>query len=93
MCDAPKRLQQMLLALQRYDLKVLFRKGSELYVADTLSRAYLTGPVLPRDGFDEQFEQIHAAEHVCNVSDERMRQVLEHILSADLNISYPNWLA
>ena len=38
----------------------------------------MTGPVFPRDGFEEQFEQIHAAEHVCNVSDERMRQVLEH---------------
>ena len=76
MCDAPRRFQRMLFALQRYDLKVLFRKGSELYVADTLSRAYLTGPVLPRDCLEEQFEQIHAAEHVCNVSDERMRQVL-----------------
>ena len=35
----PKRLQRMLLALQSCDLKVSYGKGSELYVADTLSGA------------------------------------------------------
>ena len=31
----------MLLRLQRYNLKVVYTKGSELYIADTLSRASL----------------------------------------------------
>ena len=35
------RLQKMLLRLQWYDLEVRYRKGSEMTVADTLSRAYL----------------------------------------------------
>lgn len=37
--DTPKRLQAMLLALQRYNLKLKYTKGSEMYIADFLSRA------------------------------------------------------
>ena len=36
---APKRLQKMLLKLQRYSFTVTYRKGSTMYLADTLSRA------------------------------------------------------
>ena len=38
---APMRLQRMLLNLQWYDLIVKYRKGKEMYLPDTLSRAYL----------------------------------------------------
>ena len=38
--SAPKRLQRMILRLQRYDLDVQYKKGSELHLADTLSRHY-----------------------------------------------------
>ena len=38
---APSRLQRMLLRLQKYSLKLSYKKGSEMYLADTLSRAYL----------------------------------------------------
>ena len=40
---APKRLQRMLLRLQRYNLEVTYVRGSEMYIADTLSRAYIPG--------------------------------------------------
>ena len=39
--SSPKRLQQMLLRLQRYDLEIVYKKGAEMYMADTLSRTYL----------------------------------------------------
>ena len=39
---APKRLQQMLLRLQKYDLDIRFKPGKHMYLADTLSRASLT---------------------------------------------------
>ncbi|KAL5020892.1 hypothetical protein ScPMuIL_000047 [Solemya velum] len=39
--SAPKRLQRMLLRLQRYRLEVKYKKGTEMYIADMLSRAYL----------------------------------------------------
>ncbi len=45
----PPRLQRMLMSLQLYDLHVSYKPGKELYIADTLSRAYLkeqTEPLL-----------------------------------------------
>ena len=38
--SAPKRLQRMLLRLQKFDLQVSYKKGTEMYLADTLTRAY-----------------------------------------------------
>ena len=39
--SAPMRLQKMLLKLQWYNLKVRYRKGTEMTAPDALSRAYL----------------------------------------------------
>lgn len=39
---APRRLQKMMLQLQRYKIHVVYKKGSTLHVADTLSRATLS---------------------------------------------------
>ena len=41
LASAPRRLQSMMLTLQRYTFKVEYRKGSSLHIADTLSRAPL----------------------------------------------------
>ena len=38
--SAPRRLQRMPLRLQKFDLTVTYRKGSEMVLANTLSRAY-----------------------------------------------------
>ena len=38
---APRRLQRMMLQLQQYNFEVVYKRGKELYVADTLSRAAL----------------------------------------------------
>ena len=38
--SAPKRLQRMLLQLQKYNVKVKYKKGEYMYLADTLSRAH-----------------------------------------------------
>ncbi|XP_037958998.1 uncharacterized protein K02A2.6-like [Teleopsis dalmanni] len=35
----PKRLQAMILTLQRYNFNIKYKKGTEMYIADTLSRA------------------------------------------------------
>ena len=37
LADAPARLQRMLLCLQNYDMKITYRPGREMLVADTLS--------------------------------------------------------
>ena len=40
LCDLTPRLQRMMLRLRRYDLKLEFKPGKYLIVADTLSRAF-----------------------------------------------------
>ena len=39
--NAPKRLQRMLLQLHKYTLDLKYKKGEHMYLADTLSRAYI----------------------------------------------------
>lgn len=39
--SAPKRLQRMLLQLQRYSLNIVYKPSKELFIADSLSRAFL----------------------------------------------------
>jgi len=41
LADAPLRLQRMLLKLQRYNVQVTYKRGAEMYIADTLSRSFL----------------------------------------------------
>ena len=36
---APKRLQRMMLRLQRYHLKIIYKKGAHMYISDHLSRS------------------------------------------------------
>lgn len=38
--SAPQRLQRMLLCLQRYNLEIRYKRGKEMFLADTLSRAF-----------------------------------------------------
>ena len=53
--NAPKRLQRMLLRLQRYQFVLTFRPGSDVVVADALSRAYpATGPRSASQTFTEE---------------------------------------
>ena len=67
---APPRIQRMMLRLQRYDLKVVFKAGKDLHLADTMSRA----PSKESDASDlEMFNdfEIHASfieKHFTSVS-------------------------
>ncbi len=67
--QSPLRLQRMLLKLQRYSLKVVYKKGAELYVADQLSRAYI--PEVPNDHLEEELE----VNIVLPVSDEKLQEL------------------
>ena len=48
--NAPKRLQRMLLRLQRYEFEVSYKRGTSLLLADPLSRAY----VLRKEATEDQ---------------------------------------
>lgn len=50
---ASKRLQQMLLALQRYNFSLKFVPGKQMFIADLLSRLHL------EEGNQLEFDQVH----------------------------------
>ena len=58
--SAPSRLQRMLLRLQKYNLNVKYKKGKEIFLADTLSRAH--PPEVHACEFAKQLETIDHAE-------------------------------
>lgn len=58
--NAPKRLQGMLLKVQKYDINIVYKPGTKMYLADTLSRAYIFGARSPC----EDFEHVNAAKFV-----------------------------
>ena len=66
----------MLLTLQRYDFQVRYRRGQELYIADTLSRTFIKEE-REVDAL-RMFEQVSSIEELFGVSDELLSQVAEH---------------
>ena len=55
---APKRLQRLMMRLMQYDVEIKYRRGPDMYLADTLSRAYLPHEHHPEKA-DQEVERIH----------------------------------
>ena len=70
--SAPTRLQRMLLKLQRYSLNVKYKRGGKMFLADTLSRAYL--PDISACEFSRRLEDV---DHTISlaIDDERLQQI------------------
>ena len=54
LCQAPPRLQHMLLRLQRYDYTLRYTPGKDMVIADTLSRVHI--PYTPSDDLEEDLD-------------------------------------
>ncbi|XP_063628947.1 uncharacterized protein LOC134800377 [Cydia splendana] len=63
--DAPPRLQRMLLRLQPYSFKLVYKPGKQLHIADALSRAYEPLAAASSDHHDLQDELSEAVHTVC----------------------------
>lgn len=64
---APKQLQRMFLHLQKYDIKIIYKPGSTMYLADTLSRAHLGNDDRNeqcRDQIFSVFEEINMVDYL-----------------------------
>lgn len=72
---APKRLQRMLLRVQAYDVDIVYRKGTKMQLADTLSRAYL--PKSNQTATDQEFESINMAQDMP-ISAARLDDITAH---------------
>ena len=85
--SAPKRLQGMLMTLQNYSLKVVYKPGQEMFISDTLSRAtaectgrgtaYQRHTVCSLQQEQEDMQYVNQADFL-NVSDQRLEQIRKH---------------
>ena len=61
--SAPKRLQRMMLRLQKYRLNIVYKKGTQMYISDHLSRSALpNGRTQKKEIGDYEVFTIHAEE-------------------------------
>jgi len=65
----------MLLQLQKYDLKFLYEKGTELYVANTLSGSYID------ENFDPEVDEQVEILSLTSISPARMAELQKHTLT------------
>ena len=56
---ASKRLQGMFLQIQKFDINIVYNPGSRMYLADTLSRAYLP----PSKNTQGDFKMVNVLNH------------------------------
>ena len=76
LATAPRRLQKMFMRLQLYDIDIQYKKGSEMYLADTLSRHFIKDhPTKSR--FEEEFDQVPLNEHINQIitTEEKMSEL------------------
>ena len=76
---APQRLQRMLLRLQKYSLHLRYTKGKDMFLADTLSRAFL-----PSNNTSTFVHGLETVDHrtLLPVSDTRWQQI-QHASATD----------
>ena len=72
---APKRLQRPMMRLMQYDVEIKYRRGPEMYLADTLSRAYLPHEHHPGK-VDQEVERIHSV-NFLSTSEPQIQETLE----------------
>ena len=100
--SAPKRLQQMLLELQRYDLDIRYRPGGEQCIADTLSRAPLDQSweelseeevfqLARLESAEHEIEHTSSREHV-QVGDEGMEAVMREARKDEEQKTLREWI-
>ena len=71
LAHAPRRLQGMIMRLQKYDFDVHYERGKNMHIADLLSRAYL-----PNTDHEEakEFEHANMASFLP-ISDQRLQEI------------------
>eukprot|EP00057_Strongylocentrotus_purpuratus_P011932 XP_011666406.1 PREDICTED: uncharacterized protein LOC105439284 [Strongylocentrotus purpuratus] len=74
LATAPKRLQRLMIRLSQYDGEIKYIPGTEMYLADTLSRAFLENS--DRSGIEEEVERIHLIEAI-SVSQKSQQEIRE----------------
>ena len=74
LASTPKRLQRLLLRLQSYDVKICYKPGKEMVLADTLSRAYIPSQNDDRSETEKDTEIAHMASHLA-ISEPQLKEI------------------
>ena len=88
LAQAPPRLQRMMLRLQQYDLQIKYRKGSELQLADFLSR-YRPNPKEGELALDHTIHSIQWSD--TKLAKLRSESQQDQTLSALSNVVMEGW--
>lgn len=81
--DILPRLQRIMLRLQPYDLKVSYKPGKYLYIADTLSRAALSEQYLKE--VDQELDlHINMLISTLSVSPEKLKKIKENSIKDEV---------
>ena len=94
--DIPARLQRFMLRLLSYNLKVVYKPGKELFIADTLSRAPLSTKCLDMDeDIDLQCNSLILqipipSNDILKIRDESQRDKVMQKISIYLKKGWPN---
>ena len=75
---APKRLQRMLLQLQKYDIRLQYTPGKGMYITDILSRAYLKD-LIPNNN-ESDTEGVNMLSDLP-ISEQRTSEIQQHTLN------------
>ncbi|CAH8629063.1 unnamed protein product [Dicrocoelium dendriticum] len=68
--NVPRRLQRMLIRLQKYDIDIVYTPGTQMFIADTLSRAH--PPVA--EHHLEEIETVNMVQHLA-VTENRLKDI------------------
>ena len=71
LAHAPRRLQGMIMRLQKYDFDVHYERGKNMHIADLLSRTYLSNTDHEEA---KEFEHINMASFLP-ISDQRLQEI------------------
>ena len=72
--SAPKRLQRMMLRLQNYDFTVEYKRGETMYMADTLSRAYISDSTSSNFERDLAYVKVLESKPICSDTMTKLRE-------------------
>ncbi|CAB3981308.1 Hypothetical predicted protein [Paramuricea clavata] len=64
---APRRLQKMMMRLHQYDPTVVYKKASEMLLADTLSRHHLNNSTDEARSVDSDLDQVDSLEEIKEI--------------------------
>ena len=93
---APKRLQRLVMRLTQYDVEIKYRRGPEMYLADTLSRAYLPQEHYPGKA-DQEVERVRSVNflsksqpQIQEIREESAKDVVLQTLKATILNGWPS---